>query len=92
MKKNKINEGHYVEAFDRLHLITDMMDRHLMGHPVIRKNKEVKKLIKFSIINLMEAYQRLGNYEYEKEIERPSISEAVSGRRKKSKDGGLDRC
>jgi len=92
MKKNKINEGHYVEAFDRLHLITDMMDRHLISHPVIRKNKEVKKLIKFSIINLMEAYQRLGNYEYEREQKNNPIAEVVLGRRKKSKDGGLDRC
>jgi len=84
MKKNKINDGHYVEALDRLFLVTDMMDRYLMSHPVIRKNKEVKKLIKFSIINLLEAYQKVGNVTYEKEFERPSISEVVLRRREES--------
>ena len=84
MKKNKINDGHYVEALDRLFLVTDMMDSYLMSHPVIRKNKEVKKLIKFSIINLLEAYQKVGNVTYEKEFERPSISEVVLRRREES--------
>lgn len=84
MKKNKINNGHYVEALDRLFLVTDMMDRYLMSHPVIRKNKEVKKLIKFSIINLLEAYQKVGNVTHEKEFERPSISEVVLRRREES--------
>jgi len=84
MKKNKINDGHYVEALDRLFLVTDMMDSYLMSHPVIRKNKEVKKLIKFSIINLLEAYQKVGNVTHEKEFERPSISEVVLRRREES--------
>ena len=92
MKKNKINEGHYVEALDRLFLVTDIMDCYLMEHPVIKKNKEIKKLIEFSIINLLEAYQRVGNKTNEREIERPSISEIVPRRRKKSKDKGMDRC
>lgn len=92
MKKNKINDGHYVEAFDRLFLITDMMDRYLMNHPVIRKNKNINKLVKFSIINLLEAYQRVGEEKYGKEFEQTSNSEIVSRRRKKSKDNGMDRC
>ena len=92
MKKNKINKGHYVEALDRLFLITDIMDSYLMEHPVIKKNKDVKKLIEFSIINLLEAYQRVGDKTYERELERPSNSQIISRRRKKSKDGGLDRC
>jgi|694.fasta_scaffold00014_65 hypothetical protein len=91
MKKNKINDGHFVEALDRLFFVTDIMDRYLMSHPVIKKDKEIKKLIKFSIINLLEAYQRVGNNTYEKEFERPSISEVVSGRREKSEDNRLDR-
>lgn len=94
MKKNKINDGHYVEALDRLNLIADMMERHLTDHPVIRKNKDIQKLIDFSIINIMEAYQRVGNifYEKENENERPTISEVVLRRREKSKNRGVDRC
>ena len=92
MKKNKINKGHYVEALDRLFVVTDIMDSYLMGHPVIKKNKDVKKLIEFSIINLLEAYQRVGNKTYEREIERPSNNKVVLRRRKKSKNGGMDRC
>jgi len=86
MKKSKINEGHYVEALDRLFVVTDIMDRFLMEHPVIKKNKNVKKLIEFSIINLLEAYQMVGNKSYEREFERPSNSEIISRRRKKSKN------
>lgn len=86
MKKNKLNDGHYVEAFDRLFLITEMMDRFLMEHPVIRKNKDIKKLVEFSIINLMEAYARVGKKEHEKDIERQAISEVVLRRRKKPKN------
>jgi len=92
MNKNKINDGHYVEAFDRLFMITDLMDRYLMGHPVIKKNKNVKRLVEFSIINLIEAYQRVGDKTYEKEYQRPSIGEVIPRRRKKSKNKGLDRC
>lgn len=92
MKKNKINDGHYVEALDRLFLVTDIMDCYLMEHPVIKKNKNIKKLVEFSIINLLEAYQRVGNKTYEREFERPSISETIPRRRKKSKDRGMDRC
>lgn len=92
MKKNKINEGHYVEALDRLFMITDLMDSYLMGHPIIKKNKDVKKLIEFSIINLLEAYQRVGEKTHETEFKRPSIGETLPRRRKKSKNRGLDRC
>ena len=92
MKKNKINDGHYVEAFDRLFMITDMMDRYLMGHPVIKKNKNISKLIEFSIINLLEAYQRVGEEKYGKQFEQASNSEIIPRRRKKSKNKRVDRC
>ena len=86
MKKNKLNDGHYLEAMDRLHVITDMMDQYLMNHPIIRKNKDLKKLVNFSMINLMEVYQRVGNLVYEKENEKKGIHKVVLRRRKDSKD------
>lgn len=82
MKKNKLNEGHYVEALDRLFLFTDMMDTYLMNHPVIRKNKEVKKLVRFSIINLLEAYQQVGDEIYK--IENEKNNKKVISRRHKN--------
>lgn len=83
MKKNKINDGYYVEALDRLFLVTDMMDRFLMDHPVIRQDEEIKKLVKFSIINLLEAYQKIGSSIYENE--KKGIQKVVLRRRKNTK-------
>jgi hypothetical protein len=91
MKKNKINQGHFLEAMDRLHLITDMMDRHLMDHPVIHKNKDLEKLINFSIINLIECYQRVGNLSNEYDTKKKN-NKTLLGRREESKNRGLDRC
>lgn len=89
--KNKLNEGHYLEIMDRLHVISDMMDRHLMDHPIINKNEDLEKLINFSIINLWECYQRVGKLSYENET-RKKNKKVVSRRRKKSKDKRVDRC
>lgn len=85
MKKNKINDGHYLEAMDRLHVITCMMEDHLMNHPVIKNNKDLKKLVNFSIINLMEVYQRVGELDYKNEKEKKGIEKVILGRRKDSK-------
>ena len=84
-KKNKINDGHYLEALDRLHLITDMMDRHLMEHPIIKGTKELEQLVNYSIINLIEVYQRVGNLAYLNENEKEPINKVVLRRHKKSK-------
>lgn len=85
MKKNKINDGHYLEAMDRLHVITCMMEDHLMSHPVIKSNKDLKKLVNFSIINLMEVYQRVGELDYKNEKAKQGIEKVILGRRKDSK-------
>lgn len=84
-KKNKINDGHYLEAMDRLHLVADMMDRYLMDHPIINQTKDLKQLVNYSIINLMEVYQRVGNLSYLNENEKNPIDKVILRRRKKSK-------
>ena len=84
-KKSKINDGHYLEAMDRLHVITCMMEDHLMNHPVIENNKDLKKLVNFSIINLMEVYQRVGALDYKNDKEKKGIEKVILGRRKDSK-------
>ena len=88
--KCKINDGHYLELMDRLHVITCNLEDHLMNHPLTREDKEVEKLIKYSIINLSHAYQVVGSKMYENEKRKNPISKVILGRRKKSKKKGLD--
>lgn len=65
--KNKINDGHYLELMDRLHVQTSMIDDHLVNHPLTKKIKKAKKLIDHAVICLAEAYQIVGNKSYEKQ-------------------------
>lgn len=45
MAKEKINEGHYVEARHVCYIIQDMIEDYLIKHPAIENNKEwCKKL------------------------------------------------
>jgi hypothetical protein len=64
--KNKINDGHYLELMDRLHVQTCMIEDHLAGHPLTKKIKKVKKLIDSAGMSLAEAYQIVGNESYKK--------------------------
>lgn len=64
MKKNKINEGHYLELMDRLHVQMCTIEDHLLGHPLTKKIKKVKKLIDNAGMSLSEAYQIVGNESY----------------------------
>jgi len=64
--KNKINDGHYLELMDRLHVQTCMIDEHLVSHPLTKKIKKAKKLIDDAVMSLAEAYQIVGNESYKK--------------------------
>jgi uncharacterized protein YoaH (UPF0181 family) len=64
--KNKINDGHYLELMDRLHVQTCMIEDHLAGHPLTKKIKKVKKLIDSAGMSLAEAYQIVGNESFKK--------------------------
>ena len=64
--KNKINDGHYLELMDRLHVQTCMIEDHLAGHPLTKKIKKVKKFIDSAGMSLAEAYQIVGNESFKK--------------------------
>ena len=64
--KNKINDGHYLELMDRLHVQTCMIDDHLVSHPLTKKIKKAKNLIDDAVMSLAEAYQIVGSESYEK--------------------------
>lgn len=86
MKKNNINDGHYLELMDRLHVQTCMIDDHLVNHPLTKKIKKVKKLIDEAEWALLEAYQIVGQKSYENEERKNPIKKVVLGRRKSSKN------
>lgn len=65
--KNKINDGHYLELMDRLHVQTCMIDDHLVSHTLTKKIKKAKKLIDDAVMSLAEAYQIVGNESYKKQ-------------------------
>lgn len=58
-----LDEFHYHEMLDRLHVITSMIDQHLQQHPVAKIETEIKKLINEAQDKLWEAYQITGNKE-----------------------------
>jgi hypothetical protein len=64
--KNKINDGHYLELMDRLHVQTCMIEDHLANHPLTKKIKKAKKLIDSAGMSLAEAYQIVGRESYKK--------------------------
>jgi hypothetical protein len=68
--KNKINDGHYLELMDRLHVQTCMIEDHLVSHPLTKKIKKAKKLIDDAVMSLAEAYQIVGNKSYKKQTKK----------------------
>ena len=43
--KVKINNGHYTEMFDRIHVQMEMINTHLVQHPVAEQNDKLKRLL-----------------------------------------------
>jgi hypothetical protein len=60
MKKErvKLNDGHYTEIIDRIYIQMDNIDFHLLKHPAVENNKELKKLLEKSLTILYKAYQQ----------------------------------
>ncbi len=65
IKENKItdllNEGHYHEMLDRLHVVCSNIEDHLLQHPVCKVDKEITVLVDEALNKLAEAYQITGN-------------------------------
>ena len=59
--ENKINDGHYLELMDRLHIISCTIDDHILNHPLAEANKDVQIKIDEALSLLMDAYQMIGN-------------------------------
>lgn len=57
----EINDGHYLELMDRLHIVMSNIDEHILNHPLTEVNEDVKSKIDESLSLLFEAYQMVGN-------------------------------
>jgi hypothetical protein len=59
--ENEINDGHYLELMDRLHVVSCTIDEHILTHPLTEVNKDIQIKIDEALSLLMEAYQMVGN-------------------------------
>jgi hypothetical protein len=57
----EINDGHYLELMDRLHVVCCTIDDHILNHPLSEVNKDVQSKIDEALSLLMDAYQLVGN-------------------------------
>jgi hypothetical protein len=82
----KINDGHYFELMDRLHVLMCTLDTHCVSHPVSKKNKDIKFKIEYALGQLWDAYQEVGHQAQLKYEKNNPIEKVILRRRKKSKD------
>lgn len=68
---NKINDGHYLEVMDRLHVLMSTMDEHLFKHLVVKQNKELREYLIKAIVHMIHAYQEAGKLAVEKPKKAP---------------------
>jgi hypothetical protein len=57
----EINDGHYLELMDRLHVVSCTIDEHILNHPLAEVNNDIHLKIDEALSLLMEAYQMVGN-------------------------------
>lgn len=61
MDMDEINDGHYLELMDRLHVVSCMVNDHLLNHPLTKYYPEIQSKIETALDFLSEAYQDVGN-------------------------------
>lgn len=66
-KKEKIviNDGHFLELMDRLFVASDSISVYCLEHPLVQKEKRLKKKISKALDHLFDAYQMVGVIEDE---------------------------
>ena len=57
----EINDGHYLELMDRLHVVMCNLNDHCIEHPLAQSDNEIKSKIEYAIQQLWDAYQLTGN-------------------------------
>jgi hypothetical protein len=64
--KELLDEFHYHEILDRLHMILSISEDHLLQHPVCKVERNVKQNIEKALEHLAEAYQIAGNISHKR--------------------------
>jgi len=82
----KINDGHYLELLDRLHVIMCNVEEHCIKHPISKKNKDIRFQLEYALGQLWDAYQEVGNQSLKKEKNENGIQKVIFRRHKNSKD------
>lgn len=60
-EKIEINDGHYLELMDRLHIIMSNLNDHCLEHPLSQSDEEIHFKIEYAIGQLWDVYQMVGN-------------------------------
>jgi hypothetical protein len=68
-RKNSINAGHYLELMDRIHIVCCTIDEHILNHPLSENEPDIQNKLDEALSLLLDAYQLVGNKEYENENE-----------------------
>lgn len=58
--KIEINDGHYLELMDRLHVIICTLNDHCLEHPLSESDSDIKFQIDYAMGQLWDAYQMVG--------------------------------
>lgn len=82
--KNKINDGHYLELMDRLHVLMCNLQDHCVKHTISKKNKDIKFKLEYALGQLWDAYQEVGNESIKKNEN--GTQKTIFRRHKNSKD------
>ena len=57
----EINDGHYLELMDRLHVVCCTIDEHILNHPLTEVNPYIQTKIENALELLYDAYQDVGH-------------------------------
>jgi len=57
----EINDGHYLELMDRLHVVCCTINDHILNHPLSEVNPIIQTKIENALELLYDAYQDVGN-------------------------------
>ena len=68
----QIDEYHVHEAMDRCSLIASIIEDHLMQHPYVQQNADVRKLLCAASEAINDAYQLIGESHIQRDLETPT--------------------
>lgn len=60
-EKVEINDGHYLELMDRLHIIMSNLNDHCLEHPISQVDGEIKFKIEYALGQIWDVYQLVGS-------------------------------